>query len=78
MFSFFRKTVMAQYATALDLTKVYEESFNVFGEALQQVEKEQEYVQFIKDHARYAHVHQCYMWYMYMYYLQCRTGLVTV
>ena len=44
---------MSQYATALDFTKTYEESFSLFGDALSQVEKEAEYVQFIKDNARY-------------------------
>lgn len=43
---------MSQYSTALDATKVYEESFGVFQEALAQVDKEQEYVQFIKENAK--------------------------
>ncbi len=47
-----RKTVMAQYGTALDLTSIYQESFATFDDALTQVEKEQEYVQFIRENTK--------------------------
>ena len=47
-----RKTVMAQYGTALDLTAIYQESFATFDDALTQVEKEQEYVQFIRENTK--------------------------
>lgn len=60
----YRKSAMSRYSTALDATKLYEESFGVLGEALAQVDKEQEYVQFIKDNARYIHVYNV----LYMYH----------
>ncbi len=49
---------MAQYATSLDFTNAYQESFATFSEALIQVEKQLEYVQFIKDNTKQAS-HTC-------------------
>ena len=43
---------MTQYSITLDMTKVYEECFSLVQDALGQVEKEQEYVQFVKENAR--------------------------
>ena len=43
---------MAQYGAALDFSAIYQESFATFDEALTQVEKEQEYVQFIRENTK--------------------------
>ena len=44
-----RKDALAQYAQATDLTQAYQDSFAQFYEMLKQVDKEEEYVQFIHD-----------------------------
>ena len=44
--------MLGQYCSCLDLTKLYGDSFALVNEALGQVERESEYVQFIKDNAR--------------------------
>lgn len=46
------KTVLSQYSNTLDMAKLYEDGFTLVNEALGQVEKELEYVQFIKDNVR--------------------------
>ena len=49
-----RKDVLQQYAQSLDMTQVYNEGFYTFYEALGQIDKESEYVQFISDNAKYV------------------------
>ena len=43
---------MMKYTQAMDLTQVYEESFRRLFESLHQVEKEVEYVEFIKENKK--------------------------
>jgi hypothetical protein len=45
-----RKEALSQYAQATDLTQTYQDSFAQFYEALNMVDKEEEYVKFIQEH----------------------------
>ena len=49
----YRRNILGQYCSCLDYTKLYEDSFALINEALSQVERESEYVQFIRDNAKY-------------------------
>ena len=47
-----RKDAMLRYAQTMDLTQVYEESFRRLFEALRQVDKDEEYKEFVKDNKK--------------------------
>ena len=47
-----RKDALAQYAQATDFTQAYQDSFSQFYEALNVVDKEEEYVKFIQDNTQ--------------------------
>ena len=43
---------MVKYAQAMDHTQLYEESFRKLYDSLRQVEKEEEYVEFIRENKK--------------------------
>uniref|UniRef100_A0A1X7U1C3 FCH domain-containing protein n=1 Tax=Amphimedon queenslandica TaxID=400682 RepID=A0A1X7U1C3_AMPQE len=47
-----KRNILGQYCSCLDYTKLYEDSFALINDALSQVERESEYVQFIRDNAK--------------------------